>query len=157
MHGLRPAFNHADGAWLTTQRAGREAAYADGATTPPSYYVYLDVNDAFLHATPSQVWVTVEYFDGANDRWSLEYDGVGAPYSTTTPVVLENTGQWKRHTFHLTDVYFGGRQNEGADLRLGNFAWDDGQTNYFGRVWISKTVGRSTLPLRPPHHRHRSG
>ncbi|GAB4560159.1 MAG: hypothetical protein Kow0047_06620 [Anaerolineae bacterium] len=146
MGGLRPAFNYPDGAWLVTLLAGREAAYPDHTTDPASYYIYLDVHDAFAHAAPTEVWVTVEYFDGGNDQWWLEYDATTNPYRATSPVQLHNTGQWKRHTFHLTDAYFGGRQNGGADLRLSDLLWADGRTNYFGRVWIS----RSAPGNRPP-------
>ena len=136
--GLLPAFNFPDGAWLVTTLAGREAAYPDHTTTPISNFIYLDVNNAFIHATPSEVWVTVEYFDGGTDQWSLQYDSVSDPYAPTESVDLQNTGQWKRHTFHLTDAYFGGREAGGADLRLADNGWIDGQTNYFGRIWISK-------------------
>ena len=146
LQGLRSAFNFADGAWLVTSLAGREAAYPDTTTVPASYYIYLDVNNAFVNATPSEVWVTVEYFDEGTDQWWLEYDSVSEPYSATVPVVLQNTGQWKRHTFHLADAYFGGRQNGGADLRLTDGYWADGRTNYFGRIWIAKSVPDNQAP-----------
>ncbi len=143
--GLRPAFNFADGAWLTTWLAGRQAAYPDHTTTPPSYYIYLDVNDAFISARPSEVWVTVEYYDGGAGGWALEYDSTDNPY-TPLAVTLQNTGQWQRHTFHLTDAYFGGRQNNGADLRLSDNSWWDGQADYFGRVWIAKSAPGHQAP-----------
>ncbi len=146
MQGLRPAFNYADGAWLVTYLAGREAAHPDRMTVPPSYYIYLEVNDAFLRATPAEVWVTVEYYDGGNDQWMLEYDGTTAPYTAAPPVQLQNTGKWRLHTFHLTDAYFGGRQNVGADLRLSDLSWADGQTNYFGRVWIARSLPGNQPP-----------
>ncbi len=144
--GLRPAFNYADGAWLVTPVAGREAAYPDRTTDPPSYYIYLEVNDAFIRATPSEVWVTVEYYDGGDDGWLLEYDGVNGPYTLAPPVQLQDTGRWRRHTFHLTDAYFGGRQNVGADLRLADHFWADGRTNYFGRVWIARSAPANQAP-----------
>lgn len=144
--GLRPAFNFPDGAWLVTTLAGREAAYPDDTTTPTSNYIYLDVNNAFAYAISSDVWVTVEYFDGDTDQWALNYDGVSDPYVWTESVMLQNTGQWKRHTFHLTDAYFGGRQAGGADLRLSDTYWGDGQTNYFGRIWISKSAPDDQAP-----------
>ena len=144
LRGLRPAFNFPNGAWLVTSLVGREAAYPDHATTPPSDYIYLDVNNAFINATPSEVWVTVEYYDGGTDQWWLEYDNVSDPYLNTAPVVLQNTGQWKRHTFHLPDAYFGGRQHHEADLRLVDGY--DGQTNYFGRIWIAKSAPGNQAP-----------
>ncbi|MBN1451152.1 MAG: DUF5010 domain-containing protein [Anaerolineales bacterium] len=144
--GLRSAFNFPDGAWLVTTLAGREAAYPDDTTTPTSNYIYLDVIDAFAHATPSDVWLTVEYFDGGSDQWALNYDSVNDPYAWTEAVILQNTGQWKRHAFHLTDAYFGGRQSDVADLRLSDIFWGDGQTNYFGRIWISKSALDNQAP-----------
>jgi hypothetical protein len=106
-----------DGAWLVTTLAGREAAYPDVTTTPTSHFIYLDVNNDFAFATPSDVWVTVEYFDGGTDQWSFQYDSLSDHYTQTESVILQDTGQWKRHTFHLADAYFGGRQAGGADLR----------------------------------------
>ena len=144
--GLQPAFNFPDGAWLVTSLAGREAAYPDVTTTPTSHFIYLDVNNAFAHATPSEVWVTVEYFDGGTDQWSFQYDSVSEPYAQSESVELLNTGQWKRHTFHLTDAYFGGRQAGGADLRLTDNYWVDGLINYFGRIWISKSALENQAP-----------
>ncbi len=144
--GLQPAFNYPDGAWLVTRLAGREAAYPDVTTTPTSHFIYLDVSNAFAHATPSEVWVTVEYFDGGGDQWSFQYDSLSDPYTQTESVILQDTGQWKRHTFHLTDAYFGGRQAGGADLRLADNYWVDDQINYFGRMWISKSAPDNQAP-----------
>ena len=144
--GLRPAFNFPDGAWLVTRLAGREAAYPDVTTTPTSHFIYLDVNNAFAHAIPSEVWVTVEYFDGGTDQWSFQYDSVSDPYAPSESVTLQNTGQWKRHTFHLTDAYFGGREAGAADLRLTDNYWVDGLINYFGRIWISKSAPGNQAP-----------
>jgi hypothetical protein len=144
--GLQPAFNFPDGAWLVTTLDGREAAYPDVSTTPPSHFIYLGVNDAFAHAVASDVWVMVEYFDGGTDQWSLQYDSVSDNYASTGSVVLQNTGQWKRHTFHLSDAYFGGGEAGGADLRLADNYWVDGKANYFGRIWISKSVLDNRAP-----------
>jgi hypothetical protein len=144
--GLLPAFNHPNGTWLVTTLAGREAAYPDHATDPTSNSIYLNVNDAFIHATPSEVWLTVEYYDGGTDQWGLDYDSISAAFTPAENVVLQNTGQWKRHTFHLTDAYFGGREPEGADLRLADNGWEDGLANYFGRVWISKSAPDNQAP-----------
>ena len=142
--GLRPAFNFGDGTWLVTHLAGREAAYPDHSNTPASYHIYLDVNNAFMSASAGEVWVTVEYYDGDGDDWFLQYDSVNIPYAVTEHVQLGNSGQWQRHTFHLPDAYFGGRQNGGADLRLVDGY--DGVTNYFGRVWVSKTPPANQAP-----------
>lgn len=150
--GLRPAFNSGDGTWLAATVGGHGAVHPVNTNTPPAYYLYLDVSDKFLHASASEVWVTVEYFDGGTDRWQLEYDGAGGAYTVVPAVTLLGTGQWKRASFHLTDAYFGGRQNGGADLRLADVAWGDGQTNDFGRIWISKSASSDQPPsLTSPH------
>ena len=135
----------ADGATASALLANREALFPSGADQTPSYYIYLNVQDRFIQATPSEVWVTVEYFDAGADRWQLQYDGVGNAY-TTVDAQNENSQQWRRKTFHLPDAYFGGRQNEGADLRLADVAWSDRRTNYFGRVWIAKTAPTGEAP-----------
>jgi hypothetical protein len=144
--GLRAA-NTGDGTWKTIILGGRQAAYPDPSSLPdPSYHIYLNVDDTFIlgqNDTPTHVWVTVEYFDGGNDSWFLQYDSVGPdeiPYvfKATNTINLQNTNQWKRVTFNLPDAYFANRQQEGlADLRL--VTGYDGITNYFGRVWIFKT------------------
>jgi hypothetical protein len=144
--GLQPAFNFPDGAWLVTTLAGREAAYPDTTTTPTSHFIYLDVNNAFTQANPNEVWVTVEYFDGGSDEWSFQYDSLSDPYTHTESVTLQDSGQWKRHTFHLTDAAFGGREAGGADLRLADNYWVDGLINYFGRIWISKSAPGNQAP-----------
>jgi hypothetical protein len=146
LKGLRPAFNSADGAWRVKKKAKREAAHPNHKTTPPSYYIYLDVNNDFINATPTEVWVTVEYYDRGTDQWWLDYDSTSEPYSSTPPVMLQNTRQWRRHTFHLQDAFFGGRQHNGADLRLSDDFWEDGKTNYFGRIWISKLAPNNQAP-----------
>ncbi len=69
-----------------------------------------------------------------------------SPYTETLLVHLQNSGFWRKHTFHLTDAYFGGRQNEGADLTLTDLAWADGKSNYFGRVWIAKSASLNRVP-----------
>lgn len=144
--GLQPAFNYPDGAWLVTTLGGREAVYPDTTTTPVSHFIYLDVNNAFSQAASSEVWVTVEYFDGGDDQWSFQYDSLGDAYAQAESVTLQNSGQWKRHTFHLSDAAFSGREAGGADLRLADNYWADGQINYFGRMWISRSAPGNQAP-----------
>ncbi len=142
--GLSPAGNAPDGAWRTRVLDGREAAFPAIDALEPSYYIYLDVCNDFIHSKKNEVWITVEYFDQGHDVWCIDYDGVDYSYSSTPDVVLQDSNEWKQHTFHLTDAYFGGRQNFGADLRLSNRY--DGKTNYFGRVWVSKVPPANISP-----------
>lgn len=142
--GLSPAGNAPDGAWRTRVLDGREAAFPTIDAQEPSYYIYLDVCNDFIYSRKKEVWITVEYFDKGHDVWCIDYDGVEYSYSSTPDVYLQDSKQWKQHTFHLTDAYFGGRQNFGADLRLSNRY--DGKTNYFGRVWVSKVPPANIPP-----------
>jgi hypothetical protein len=139
--------NLGDGTWGTVHLGGRQAAFPDHNSSPDaSYHIYLNIDDNFIlgHdnlATPA--WVTVEYYDGGDDSWFLQYDSVGpnqipSVFKSTDPVMLQGTNQWKRKTFYLSDAYFANRQQAGlADLRLVDGY--DGTTNYFGRVWVFKT------------------
>jgi hypothetical protein len=54
--------------------------------------------------------------------------------------------KWRRKTLRLPDAFFGGRQNYGADLRIGDDFAVDKRVNYFGRVWISKSAPSNKQP-----------
>jgi len=147
--GLRIAVNNGDGVWHVNRVAGRDAAYVDRATTPRSNYIYLDVDDGFLHAVTTPVWVTVEYLDAGSTPWRLEYDSTNNPYTGVPGVAVGNTGLWKRVTFALPNAYFAGRENGGSDLRIDDVN-NTGETHYFSRVWITKTApSASVLQLAP--------
>jgi hypothetical protein len=143
LRGLSPASDFPDGIWKIKVLAGRDAACPDLSSS--SSYIYLDVNDDFIHSRKNIVWITVEYYDGPAGCWSLNYDGASSPYQATAPVFLQNSGRWKTHTFHLEDAFFSGRL-DGADLRLSNEYRTDNQNDFFGRIWISK----SPLPDSAP-------
>jgi hypothetical protein len=146
LRGLHPAANGGDGSWRTSFIAGREAAYPDPATVPPSRYIYLDVRDDIFHARAVEVSVTVEYFDGGTGEWWVDYDGLSGAYMRTPAVRLQDSGLWKRQVFHLPDAFFGGRQNFDADLRLVSGTAGPSPANYFSRVWVST----SPLAGQPP-------
>jgi PKD repeat protein len=140
--GLIISTSNPDGAWRVAEKSGKEAAYADNNTDPPSYYIYFDVNDDFIHASETEIWIQVEYFDEGFDTFTLEYDSndpfggpFGGAYTTSDVVILSNTKQWKIHTFYLKNAYFGGRQNWDSDFRLFDNVYG---TNYFNRVWVYK-------------------
>jgi len=146
LRGLHPASSVSDGAWRTTFLAGREAATPDPGSVPPSPYIYLDVRDEFIHARSVEVWMTVEYLDSGPGEWWVEYDGLEGAYSRTPLVQLQASGLWKRWTFHLTDAYFGGRQNFDADLRLVDGSQAEGRSSFFSRVWVSSSAPGNAPP-----------
>jgi len=49
---------------------------------------------------------------------------------------MTNTNTWKTHAFHVTDAYFGNRQNAGADFRIG----DIGPVFYWTRSGHQRTT-----------------
>ena len=140
--GLRITLNFGDGVWNVNRVAGRDAVDVDPKR--PSYYIYLDVNDDFLHAMSTPVWVTVEYLDVGTSPWRIEYDSATKPYTAVAGVPMGNTGLWKRTTFALPDAYFGGRENGGSDLRINDFN-NAGEIHYFSRIWISKSPPSSPI------------
>jgi PKD repeat protein len=138
---------------LFVQKGGKEAIYAENTIDPESYYVYFDVNNDFIHASQKEVWVQVEYFDGGVDTFTLEYDSTspsdgvyGGAYTRSEIVPLSNTNQWKIHTFHLPDAYFGERQGWKSDFRLSDNV--DG-VNYFSRIWVYN-YDPNRFPTPPP-------
>jgi PKD repeat protein len=140
--GLRISTANWDGAWKIALKGGKESGFAASDTAPPSYYIYFDVNNDFVYANTTKIWIQVEYFDEGFDTFTLEYDSsnpLGGPfegaYTTSDTVSLTNTKQWKIHTFYLPDAYFSERQNFGSDFRL--FNNKDG-INYFNRIWVYK-------------------
>jgi len=145
IRGINPVSSSPDGAWKTKKKHNRDAAYPAIKSSDPSYYIYLDLRDDFIHAQKNEVWITVDYLDEGSDSWNIEYDSLFHPYSGTPKVTLQNSGLWKSHTFHITDAFFGGRQNWCADLRLSNN--HDGKTNYFSRILVSKSPLINHAPI----------
>jgi hypothetical protein len=146
IQGLRPALRAFDGSWKVRGLGNREGAYPDHSSRPPSSYIYLDVGNDFVFGAAVEVWLTVEYFDKGSDGWFVEYDGTSGAYTKSDTVRLMDSKKWKRKTFRLRDAFFGGRQNHGADLRLGDDYAVDKTANFFGRVWVSKTAPANKPP-----------
>lgn len=83
--------------------------------------VVLDIDKSFARRVTdgSGFDVTVSYYDGAQANFKLVYDAIDTSVSSTETEIVEtkNTGQWKTHTFHLYDAYFGNRISNG-DIAL---------------------------------------
>jgi len=89
-------------------------------TDPASdFYMYFDVSDGFaFEGRRPEAFITVDYFDAGTGTLTLQYDSLGSPFENGGSVALRGTNTWKSHTFHVTDAYFGNRQNGGADFRM---------------------------------------
>jgi uncharacterized protein (TIGR03437 family) len=148
LSGLYPPLNHGGAAWLPTRIAGHDAVYPDH--TWPSYYLYLAVDENFLTARPSPVWVTVEYLDSTKTPWRLEYDGVPSPFTASTlAAAAQNSGEWKLQSFRLPDAIFQKRETPNTDFRIDDASAPPDQTHYFNRVWVTKAAPTGQPPKMP--------
>ena len=118
-------------------------------TDPPSdRYFYFSVSDAFaFEGNRADVFITVDYFDGSSGSLSLQYDSSEGAFKAADSVVLTGAQTWKSHTFHVTDAFFGNRQNSGADFR---FFGAVGQTSYLDVVRVTTTGTGPPAPATNP-------
>ena len=91
----------------------------DPSGTPADEHFYFAVNDQFaFEGNNADVFVALRYYDSGTGSLELQYDAVDTPYKSGGSVALTDTATWKEHTFHITDAYFGNRQNGGSDFRV---------------------------------------
>lgn len=82
--------------------------------TTDTLFVYCDVNDGFLNENVNKADITVEYLDKGTGKFSIQLDD-----KTCSDVVqLEDSGEWKTHTFEIRRFAFGNHMNN-ADFRIG--------------------------------------
>ena len=79
------------------------------------HYMKLGLDDALFPKTPDggSYAVTVDYFDEGTGFFSVRYDGIynnieGNAQDHNDIVRMENTKEWKSHTFYISDADFGG-------------------------------------------------
>jgi hypothetical protein len=124
----------ADGDTVAATLGGRDAR----ANVNPNedFYMYFAVADWFaFQGDRPDVYITLDYFDTGNGQLTLQYDSsAGNPYQHGGNIALGGSDTWKQHTFHLTDAYFGNRQNSGADFRIFGGV---GNTFYLDKIVVS--------------------
>ena len=112
--------------------------------TPPSMYLYFDIDDARAATFKGPAYVTIEYFDDSlSTALQLEYDSttgddVAAAYRLAEDQAggwLQGSGTWKKTIFLLDAPRFAGRQNLSADFRLQG-----------GRLFIRRVQVTATRP-----------
>ncbi len=92
------------------------------------YYMYFDINDKVVYQGSEKDWyIQIDYYDSNGGSIGLEYDSddgndVPSRYKSGGTVTIGNTNKWKSYTFHVTDAYFGNRQNGGADFRIAKYS-----------------------------------
>jgi len=127
---------------------------ADGTTTATSIggldcrrnmvagsdkYMYFNVDDTYaFQGNQSNLYITIHYYDTSSGTFYLQYDSntgsdIAARYKNGGSVVIEGSNSWKAWTFHVTDAYFGNRQNNGADFRIANTS---GNIFYLDLVYV---------------------
>ncbi len=114
------------------------------------FYFYFDICDAWaFQGNKPDVYIIMDYYDSGTGTITLNYDsstgtGIPAYYRVGGSVNLTNSNTWKSATFHVTDAYFGNRENGGADFRFG----DVGNTFYLDKVRV--TTQAPTPPIIVP-------
>ena len=93
-------------------------------------YFYFGVSEIFaFQGSISNLYVAVDYFDTSAGSLGLQYDSntgntLPAFYKDGGSVALTGSNTWKQKVFHVTDAYFGNRQNAGADFRISKLSGD---------------------------------
>ncbi len=129
-----------DGDTTAATVAGRAARR--NSDPAEDFYMYFAVADWFAYrANQQDLYITIDYLNQGAGALVLQYDSntgstLPAFYKNGGSVSLTNSGDWRRQTFHVTDAYFGNRQNQAADFR---FSGGVGATFYVDRVEVSQT------------------
>jgi len=85
----------------------------------PDVYMYFGVSNSWAYQGNKQnVYITCDYYDHGTSTLGLDYDSTSSSYQHVAGPTLTNTNTWKQYTFHVTNAYFGNRENNGADFRF---------------------------------------
>jgi len=127
-HGLRP-LTGGDGVTDATTRRGRHYMGMKESTDPASVFMYFDVDDAIAAGVSGPVYAMLRYFDAMpGGMIALEYDSdlgdaLEARYRMSDDQwggALYGGKKARTAVFLLEQPRFAGRQNLGADFRLGH-------------------------------------
>jgi hypothetical protein len=116
--------NVGDGSTIPVTIGGRDARRNDDPTTDK--YIYFDADSKFAYQGGNpDLYIQIDYYDTGTGALKLQYDSSdlswtpNPAYKTAGEVVtLAGIDTWKEYTWHVTDAYFGNRQNGGADFRI---------------------------------------
>jgi len=115
-------------------------------------YMYFNVvgSCAYQGSRP-EVDINIEYYDTGSGTLDLHYDSIGgSAYKSGGSITLAGTNTWSQHNFHLTDAYFGNRQNNGADFRI---AKPGGVYFYLNNIEVFELNGPPSQAINPnPYH-----
>jgi sialate O-acetylesterase len=127
-HALQFTGSTSETLWEQTDQAGRQGHQpAAGQDSKPSYAYYKNTDLSFKSGKCPQVVLSVIYFDRGDGTVAIQYDSSDkhvlvvkenpGAWKNGGNLKLENTLQWKKAEFTITDALFDGRCNE-SDIRL---------------------------------------
>jgi hypothetical protein len=137
---------NADGNTVAASIGGRSCR--QNVNPSVDLYFYFGVTDTFAYQGNKQdLYVSVDYFNTGSGSLGLQYDSntgntLDAFYKDGGSVTLTGSNTWKRKVFHVTDGFFGNRQNAGADFRIAKFG---GGAFYLDLVRVSSPQGPPLL------------
>jgi len=126
-NGVQQRYNQNDDGWSAATTIGGVACVYNLVANPSPYpgrYLYFDVADSLVYAgSHPEAWISIDYYDtSATGRIELQYDSHGnelaQKYKSGGSVHPANSRTWKTAVFHLSDAYFGNRQNGKSDFRF---------------------------------------
>jgi hypothetical protein len=83
------------------------------------YYFYFAIDDGWAYqGSKPNVYIKITYYDSGTGPFTLQYDAASEVYKSGGSFNRTNTNTWKTYTWHVTDAYFGNRQNNGCDFRV---------------------------------------
>ncbi len=140
---------NADGDTTVVAQGGVSCRKTLNPTTGGDIYFYFAVNDSFaFQGNKPEMCITFDYYDtgGSTASLRLDYDSVaGGAYKVAGSVTLGTSNTWKRKIFHVTDAYFGNRENAGADFRIGIVKGGTQISFYLDRVLVTSAVAKPPL------------
>jgi len=113
-----------DGSTIPVMIGEREARRNDDPTSDK--YIYFDADSRFAYQGDNpDLYIQIDYYDTGTGALKLQYDSSDSSwtpnpaYKTADEIVtLSGSDTWKQYAWHVTDAYFGGNQNGGADFRI---------------------------------------
>jgi len=103
---------------------GREGWVIRRTDEPTNSYMFLDVDNGYIHGGSNTVTITVTYWDNANDTWGLKYDAVNgerwAVPDGSGDEWVRKTGSntYKQAVFHIDDARFADGIRGSADFYI---------------------------------------
>lgn len=97
-------------------KEGRYTRRTDQSTG--NYYMYFDIDDAYLYGGVNSVEITVRYYDQGLDRWQLHYHAPDNVYKLAGEIAKHDSREWLTATFRLDDAAFANGQSGGNDFRI---------------------------------------